>query len=116
MAKKAQTAKEKNRKTLRRTTSSFIFGGVSLLMFFPYEQITWNFSLFVMAFIGVAAAALNLIGINRQHGAAGKKVNELQKGNHTMARVAWWLTFIPFIVVLVGLIFTGIFACSLYAG
>ena len=116
MAKKAQTMQEKNKKTIRRTTGSFVFGSVSLLMFFPYAQITWNFSLFVMAFIGVAAAALNLIGINRQHTAAGSKSHELKKGNHTMARVAWWLTFIPFCVVLVGLIFTGIFACSLYVG
>ena len=116
MAKKVQTMQEKNKKTVRRTGSSFVFGGVSRVMFFPYEQITWNFSLFVMAFIGVAAAALNLIGINRQHTAAGSKVHDLKRGNHVAARIAWWLTFIPFCLVMIGMIFTGIFACSLYVG
>ena len=107
---------KKDKKAVRRTSSSFVFGGVSLVMFFPYAQITWNFSLFVMAFLGVVCAALNLIGINRQHVAAGNKNHTLKKGTHIMARVAWWLTFIPFIWDVLGLIATGIFACSLLAG
>ena len=44
---------KKDKKAVRRTSSSFVFGGVSLLMFFPYAQITWNISLFVLAFLGV---------------------------------------------------------------
>lgn len=107
---------KKDKKAVRRTGSSFAFGGVSLLMFFPYAQITWNFSLFILAFFGVACAALNLIGINRQHVAAGNKDHTLKKGTIVLARVAWWLTFIPFFVAVIGLIATGIFACSLYVG
>ena len=85
-------------------------------MFFPYGQITWNFALFVMAFVGVLVAALNLIGINRQHVAAGNKNHSFVRGTHIMSRIAWWLTFIPFVVVVLGVIATGIFACSLYVG
>ena len=104
----------KDQKTVRRTAGSFVYGGVSLVLFFPYESLTWNFSLFLLALCGMVLAAINLIGINRQHGAVKSGACGFDRRIHVFARLAWWLTFVPFILALLGLIGTGILACSIY--
>lgn len=101
-------------KIVRRTGSSVFFGGMSLFVYFPYQRLTWNFSLFILAFCGVVLAALNLIAINHARADAKGKGYVLTKKSQTLSRIAWWLTFVPFLGIVIGLMLTGILACSLY--
>lgn len=113
-AAKGADMSPKDRKAVRRTAGSFVYGGVSLVLFFPYESLRLNFIFFLLALCGVLFAAFNLIGINRQHVAVKSGACGFDRHTHVFARLAWWLTFVPFVVALLGLIGTGILACSIY--
>ena len=104
---------KKDQKIVRRTGSSFFFGGMSLFLFFPYARVTWNIVLFLSALCGVTIAAFALIRVNRRR-AAGETTFDVK--TRRLSTAAWWLTLVPFIFALVGLILTGILACSVYAG
>ena len=69
---------KKDQKIVRRTGSSFFFGGMSLFLFFPYARVTWNIVLFLSALCGVTIAAFALIRVNRRR-AAGERDSRRQK-------------------------------------